>query len=168
VKADVGLAERVAEKFDAEIDAKTFHGLGNQFLVEILGAKPLLLPLAAGPIGMIRFIRKAVGRLLHLASEESCPLVPEIPHRSKLHLLSIDLSFVIARTYPGWHLDWARFLAAGVTRPEHAPDPFPLAATAFALVRGAELGAASPALVAHSQAVLVPVVGVQPQPRNSS
>lgn len=63
-KAAAELAERVADKFDAEIDAKTFHGLGNQILGEILGAKPPLSPLAADPIGMNRFISKAVDRLL--------------------------------------------------------------------------------------------------------
>jgi DNA helicase IV len=63
-KAAAELTERVAEKFDSEIDAKTFHGLGNQILGDILGAKPPLSPLAGDPVGMNRFISEAVDQLL--------------------------------------------------------------------------------------------------------
>ncbi|MCJ7816116.1 MAG: UvrD-helicase domain-containing protein [Xanthomonadales bacterium] len=63
-KAAAELNERVADKFGVKIDAKTFHGLGNQILGELLGAKPPLTPLAGDPIGINRFISQAIDRLM--------------------------------------------------------------------------------------------------------
>lgn len=63
-KAAAELSERASSKFDAEIDARTFHGLGNQIIGEILGAKPPLSPLATDAVVLNQFISKAVDRLL--------------------------------------------------------------------------------------------------------
>ncbi len=59
-KAAAELAERVSGKFDADIAARTFHGLGNQILGEVYGEKPPLSPLASDPIGFNRWISKLV------------------------------------------------------------------------------------------------------------
>lgn len=64
-KAATELADRVSGKFDADIAARTFHGLGNQILGEVLGEKPPLSPLASDPVGFNRWITKLVNDLLN-------------------------------------------------------------------------------------------------------
>jgi len=63
-KAAAEHADRVSGKFDAEIAASTFHGLGNQILGEVHGEKPPLSPLASDPIGFNRWISKIVNNVL--------------------------------------------------------------------------------------------------------
>jgi len=63
-KAADELKDRVARKFDAEITAQTFHGLGNQILGHVMGEKPPLHPLASDPHGLKKWISELVDRLI--------------------------------------------------------------------------------------------------------
>ncbi len=63
-KAAAELTDRVSGKFDADIAARTFHGLGNQILGEVHGEKPPLSPLASDQVGFNRWVSKLVNDLL--------------------------------------------------------------------------------------------------------